>query len=187
MPRQPTSSLLFLETNWFSVPYSSDFQKDPFLFGIDLISHPTHENPQISQLYKKKDSKSALTSDLHLGLLAERKPQWWLWHLTLTKILLLTPIIEERPIQRKIQLFPILQHKAYSHHKLNSLCLCLAEKLAIFWFSTILGHQEWLILPKCHKLEQMIQQDRNLTNNWANVYLRLISSLVPWPKVNPLL
>lgn len=43
--------------------------------------------------------------DLQLGPLAEREPQRGLWHLALNKNLLLTPIIVERPVQRKIQLF----------------------------------------------------------------------------------
>lgn len=68
----------------------------------------------------------------------------------------------------------------------NSTICLLSWKVGYFLIFCyfLLGHQEWLILPKCHKLEQILQQDENLTHNWTKRYLRFISSLVPWPKVN---
>lgn len=171
-----------------SDPYSSDFWMSPTLFRTDLNSYSKHEKSPISQPYKKEKGVEKCTYVWF--------PAWSRYRTQPTVKALehfphqkppLKPVPWERLIQRKSQRsVPLSPYKPYSPHKLNnSVCLLSLKVGSFLLFGLILlGPWEWLIQPKCQKLAQMTQQDKNLTNNWGKMYSLLGSTLVPEPKVN---
>lgn len=82
---------------------------------------------------------------------------------------------------------------SHSSHKSYFTChsdmkVSLSVQILYWLFSGALLFNFWVTRnssfnPKHHRLTQKTQWDPNFTDSWVKMYLRFISSLVPWPNV----